>query len=70
MPACVFSYQDPRLAAKVALNALAEDAVADMGVDGRERVVQQVHISISVHGTRHGDALALAATQVDAALAN
>ena len=37
-----------------------------MGVDSTERVVQQVHLSVTVHGTGHTDTLLLAATQVDA----
>lgn len=40
-----------------------------MGVDGREGIVQQIHIRVAVYRTCEGDARLLPATEVDPALA-
>ncbi len=43
-----------------------EDVLADVAVDGAERVVEVVDVLVGVDGARQADALLLAAAQVDA----
>ncbi len=63
-------HEDARLPFEEAKHAIAEDGFGDCRVDGAERVVQQVDISVGVEGTGEGDAGALAPRDVDALLAN
>ena len=47
-------------------NDVVEKTPADMGVDGGERVVQQVDVAALIDGARQRHALLLTARQVDA----
>ena len=38
----------------MAADALVKDGLGDVGVEGRQRIVEQVHISIGVHGAGNG----------------
>ena len=51
-------------------DAVGEDVLPDMDIYGRERVVHDVQVSVSVRSTRHADALLLAAAQVDTFLSD
>jgi hypothetical protein len=52
------------------LDYILKDVAADMHVDGRQRVVQDVDVRVGVRRARDGDALLLAAAQIDALLAD
>ena len=54
----------------MSLEAALEDGLADLGVERRERVVKEVDVRAAVGRARDGDALLLAAAEVDAALAD
>ena len=45
---------------------LLKDVFADVGVDGTERVIQEVDIPVLIDGSRQTHPLLLAAAQVDA----
>ena len=45
---------------------LLKDVLAHVGVDGGERVVEQVDVGLAVDGARQTDALLLTPAQVDA----
>ena len=47
-----------------------EQLLADVHVDGRQRVVQKVEICLAVRSARHGHSLSLATRQVDAPLSD
>jgi hypothetical protein len=63
-------HEDTGFAFEQALDALVEDVGADFRVDCRERVVEQVDVSILVAGARESDALFLAAGDIAPRLAN
>jgi hypothetical protein len=51
--------------AQLPAEAVVEDVLADVGVDGAENVVEDQHAGARVHGAREHDAPALAAREVD-----
>ena len=53
--------EDDRLLPERLHDALIEDVLGDLRVDGRQRVVQEVHVAVAVHGTTKVHALLLAA---------
>ena len=52
-------HQQHRLAAQMVADAVVEDVLSDLTVDGAERVVQQVNIGGSVHCTGQVNSLLL-----------
>ena len=52
-------HQQHRLAAQMVADAVVEDVLSDLTVDGAERVVQQVNFGGSVHCTGQVNALLL-----------
>ena len=54
----------------VGSNDVVEDVLADVRVDGTQRVVEHVDIGVGEDGARQADALLLSARQVDALLAD
>jgi hypothetical protein len=59
-------HEHARPAAQLLLEAPVEERGADVGVEGGQRVVQQVDVRLAVHRARDADALLLATTEVDA----
>ncbi len=51
-------------------DGVVEERLADMRIDGRERVVEADNVSVVVEGTGNVDSLLLATTEVDTLLAN
>ena len=63
-------HKDNDFVLEVTLNALCEDLARDLWIDGAQRIVQQVNISISIDGPCEADSCLLAARNVDATLSN
>lgn len=53
------SNQDHSLPLECLLNALLKDVLPHVGVHGRERVIQQVELTVGVHSTGQADPLPL-----------
>ena len=64
------SHEQPRRTGHVALDAVLEDGLADLGVKRAQRVVEQHDVRAAVGGARDGHALLLAPAEVDSALAD
>lgn len=64
------SDKDDSLVAKLLPDGIAEDVVCNLGIEGAERVIQDVNVSIAVEGPGQADSLALPTTQVGATLSN
>lgn len=64
------SDEDDGFPLQLLLDALLEDVLADVGVDGRERVVQEEDVPVGVDGSRHADPLLLPPGQVQPPLTN
>lgn len=60
--------EDDGLVAKLLPDGVTEDVVGHVGVKGAERVVQDVHVPVTVEGTGQADSLALPTTQVGTTL--
>lgn len=64
------SDKDDGLVAKMLPDGVAEDVVCNLGIEGAERVIQDVNVPIAVEGPGQADSLALPTTQVGATLSN
>lgn len=62
--------EDDGLVAKLLPDAVMEDVIGHVGVEGAERVVQDVNVPVTVEGTGQADSLALPAAQVGATFTN
>ncbi len=60
--------EDDGLVAKLLPDGVVKDVVGHVGVEGAERVVQDVNVPVTVEGTGQADSLALPTTQVGATL--
>lgn len=63
-------HEDDGLVAKLLLDGVVEDVVGHVGVQGAQRVVQDVHVPVAVQGSGQADSLPLAAAQGGAALSH
>lgn len=52
------------------LNALFKDMLPYMGIHSRERVIQQVELTVGIHGTGQADPLPLSPREIDTPLPN
>lgn len=62
--------EDDGLLAQVLPDGIVEDVIAHMGVQGTERVIQDVDGAVAVEGSRQADALPLPTAKVGATLTN
>lgn len=60
--------EDDGLVAKLLSDGTAEDVVGHVGVEGTERVIQDVNVAVAVEGACQADSLALPTAQVGATL--
>lgn len=62
--------EDDGLVTELLPDGVAEDVIGHVGIQGAQRVVQDVNVPVTVQGTGQTDSLALSATQVGTTFPN